>query len=259
MASSFKNNHNFNEFYELWMSKLKDLEPHEAQKLTDFYDKFFTLYVVYNFLYAIVARKNDVAREKEEAKEYKDKKAVKDDIKLCRDFQDKIDEITNLLKTGSSYVVDDEDKNGEIIKKLESLKDIAKTYENKKNENENKKPKRYKDAEAATKGIKNFLGSENICRDFQCEIDEITNLLKTGQFYVVEDDRDENVKLIRKLESVNDINQRASGILEVIYGVRCNLFHGKKLFQPSQEKILSPLNSLLEGIIKKIYAKLLEN
>jgi len=179
MASSFKNNHNFNEFYESWMSKLKDLEPHEAQKLTDFYDKFFTLYVVYNFLYAIVARKNDVAREKEEAKEYKDKKAVKDDIKLCRDFQDKIDEITNLLKT--------------------------------------------------------------------------------GQFYVVEDDRDENGKIIRKLESVNDINQRASGILEVIYGVRCNLFHGKKLFQPSQEKILSPLNSLLEGIIKKIYAKLLEN
>jgi hypothetical protein len=48
------------------------------------------------------------------------------------------------------------------------------------------------------------------------------------------------------------------GILEVIYKVRCNLFHGSKLFEPSQKEILIPLNLLLKGIIEKIYEKLTE-
>lgn len=167
-------------FYQSWMSKLKHLEQYETQQLTYVYDKFFTLYVVYNFLYATVAK--------------------------------------NLAKDEA---------------------------------------KKYKDEEAATKGIKNFLGAESLCEDFKGEIEKITESLKRGSFYVV-DNKEENEKIIKKLESVKDVKQRSLGILEVIYKVRCNLFHGSKLFEPSQKEILIPLNLLLKGIIEKIYEKLTE-
>ena len=46
------------------------------------------------------------------------------------------------------------------------------------------------------------------------------------------------------------------GILEFIYHIRCNLFHGKKEINAIQEAILSPSVILLERIVNIVYDEL---
>jgi hypothetical protein len=50
-----------------------------------------------------------------------------------------------------------------------------------------------------------------------------------------------------------DFEEKVEGILETIYQVRCNLFHGEKSFAPHQKMILLPCIVILEEINDVIF------
>ena len=54
-------------------------------------------------------------------------------------------------------------------------------------------------------------------------------------------------------------DERARAILQIIYQVRCNMFHGRKSVNPVQKQLLIPLTVLLEKIIGKLYQTLEES
>ena len=70
-----------------------------------------------------------------------------------------------------------------------------------------------------------------------------------------EPQEDEDEKLIKRLNS-SSTDERARAILQLIYQVRCNMFHGRKSVSPVQKQLLIPLIIILEKIIDKLYRKL---
>ena len=50
--------------------------------------------------------------------------------------------------------------------------------------------------------------------------------------------------------------QRAKGVLETLYAIRCNMFHGQKGFDVAQLALLRPAISLLEGTIETLSGEL---
>ena len=50
--------------------------------------------------------------------------------------------------------------------------------------------------------------------------------------------------------------QRAKGVLEVLYAIRCNMFHGQKAFDVAQLALLRPAIPLLEGTIETLLGEL---
>ena len=71
-----------------------------------------------------------------------------------------------------------------------------------------------------------------------------------------QEDKDE--ELISMLNS-SSADERARAILQIIYQVRCNMFHGRKSVNPVQKQLLIPLTVLLEKIIGKLYQTLEES
>lgn len=49
---------------------------------------------------------------------------------------------------------------------------------------------------------------------------------------------------------------RALAVLELVYKVRCNLFHGHKAFHPIQLELLRPVNHILEHIVGALHESL---
>ena len=68
----------------------------------------------------------------------------------------------------------------------------------------------------------------------------------------------EDRELIMKLKS-SATDMRAGGILQLIYEVRNNLFHGRKNINSKQKELLIPLIVLLEKITEKLFRKLDNN
>ena len=66
----------------------------------------------------------------------------------------------------------------------------------------------------------------------------------------------EDAKLLTELES-RDTNEKATAILDTIYQVRCNMFHGHKGFQGVQRGLLQPMIVLLETVINVTEQKLI--
>jgi hypothetical protein len=50
--------------------------------------------------------------------------------------------------------------------------------------------------------------------------------------------------------------RRAHGILEALYAIRCNMFHGHKGFEPIQLELLRPAIALLDSTINVLYKAL---
>ena len=65
-------------------------------------------------------------------------------------------------------------------------------------------------------------------------------------------------KQIEKLSS-NDPMQFSSGVLEIIYGIRCNMFHGEKPVEERQKRILIPCVRILRRLNDLMGDKLREN
>jgi len=64
-----------------------------------------------------------------------------------------------------------------------------------------------------------------------------------------------DLKLKEKLVS-QCTKEQIEGVLELIYHVRCNLFHGEKTFNPRQENFLRPIVEILQSIVEELYARL---
>lgn len=121
--------------------------------------------------------------------------------------------------------------------------------------------KSFSDGKAATSWLVQFLGADKIISaintDRQCVValEQIATLIEQEKFAIKLHRRtrqcqpSEDKRLLQRLRDPNgDI--KAEAILDLIYSVRCNTFHGQKGFEDVQKEILGPVIVLLEKIIE---------
>jgi hypothetical protein len=125
----------------------------------------------------------------------------------------------------------------------------------------------FPDVEAATNYILQFLSARyfvsQIIEDKKSDIalKEIVQLIRDESFYIKLDmvtgnkQRNSDLELLEELESENKAT-KGKAILETIYSIRCNMFHGHKGFEPVQAQILSPVIVLLRKIIDLLKGRL---
>jgi hypothetical protein len=125
----------------------------------------------------------------------------------------------------------------------------------------------FPDAEGATSYLVRYLGARAITQIIDADpttvqaLRTIRDHIRDRNFHIklhpvtgdIRDDEDD--QLLTRLESANS-NTRASAILETIYSVRCNVFHGRKDFDPVQLDLLQPVITILEKIMKATVDKL---
>jgi|LSQX01.3.fsa_nt_gb hypothetical protein len=102
-----------------------------------------------------------------------------------------------------------------------------------------------------------LLGAEAIANDeiIQSSVRTIVWMMKNEQFHLVapytEDATNWDSDLLERLES--DCPERyADGVLEMIYQVRCNLFHGEKAYRNFQEVFLRPCVAIIRRVNEMI-------
>ena len=189
-------NPEFSKFVTDWLTKADQIE---LSSLPTYFDKFFTLYVAYNRLYAEVAftlkrnRQISIPRERP----FPDNKAATDYILQFMNAGDFVSEITK-------------DENS-----LEALKEIIRLIQ----------------------GERFYIKLDMITGDIQRECD---------------------IKLLEDLESTNKCI-KGKAILQTIYSIRCNMFHGHKGFDKVQIEILKPTIVLLRKTITIALDKLQRN
>jgi len=195
-------NSEFESLCQRWLEKAQRYDTEDTDQL---FDKFFSLYVAYNALYAETAA-------------YLHRKAIHEDKKAHK------------LDGGN-----------------------------------------FPDRQAATKYVFELLGSKSLMESLEeteatrKAINQLKTLIKgqsSAPFWIcldpVSGDPQENKerKLIKMLNSTSNDDERAEAILQIIYQVRCNMFHGRKNADPVQRQLLVPLTVILEKIIDKLYQKL---
>jgi len=126
---------------------------------------------------------------------------------------------------------------------------------------------RFPDAEAAQEYVVQFLGADRLLQQLnndpstQAALGSLQAQVCNGNFSLKlnmvtgEAQPDEDADLCRRLTGTNR-NEQAAAILETLYAVRCNMFHGRKGFNPIQRALLDPLNVILERIIQILYVAL---
>ena len=116
-----------------------------------------------------------------------------------------------------------------------------------------------KDSEKAIAAAKAFLTSEAIFRENAIKTmgNEIRHLIETKEFYVwdkIADKADRNEQAVEQMYS-SESDAWVNGLLKIIYGVRCNMFHGEKDFLGNQKKILKPCICVIEKLNDLIIQK----
>ena len=87
-------------------------------------------------------------------------------------------------------------------------------------------------------------------------VDALAMLIEQERFYIKlsilngDPQRDKDLLLLRDLRSSGDT--RALAVLDLVYSVRCNLFHGHKAFQPIQIALLKPTMTILYHMIRAL-------
>jgi len=128
----------------------------------------------------------------------------------------------------------------------------------------------FPDRKAATNYLVKFIGSANLINSLminpECvsSLERIKELIKWNRFSIKlnvvtgERQRDEDEDLLRRLHNRN-MNTKANAILDLIYSIRCNTFHGHKGFEEVQVQILGPVIVLLRSLIDLINEHLVNN
>lgn len=62
-------------------------------------------------------------------------------------------------------------------------------------------------------------------------------------------------ELLQDLESQNS-HKRAKAILDVLYSIRCNMFHAHKGLREVQQKLLGPVICVLRKLVVVLHARL---
>lgn len=104
-----------------------------------------------------------------------------------------------------------------------------------------------RDKEMATKAAKEHLGANAIFNDpmIRENADKIRVLIESSTFYIRNQVWD--AQRIQKL-TPRDPELWVEGLLEIMYGIRCNTFHGQKSFEESQKAILDPCIAVVERL-----------
>jgi len=127
----------------------------------------------------------------------------------------------------------------------------------------------FPDKAGATKHSLTFIGADHLnavlSNDPLCRqaFDELVDLIENEVFYIklsmpdASPQRDEDLELLNKLRS-RGYKQKMEALLEVIYSVRCNMFHGSKGYEYTQTALLRPVIILLDKVIQILYQELCE-
>ena len=179
------------DFYERWRQKA---DEYASEDLRDCFDKFFTLFVVYNRLYAELG------------------------LSLAR----------RRPRFSPTYL---------------------------------------SDAHVAKRIVPQYLGTASIWNSFQDDIvcrksiDSLTRLIEQQTFSIKLDRlygtprREQDLILLESLNSGNK-NKKVLAIIDIIYSIRCNMFHGHKGFDGIQIQILTPVTTLLDKLSGLLFEKM---
>jgi len=125
----------------------------------------------------------------------------------------------------------------------------------------------FPDSDAAKSYVLKYLGSGHFISFLENDeavtkaINDLKQILDKGHFYIKlhmvtgKRQRDKDVELLNRLRS-NSRNTRAEAILDVLYSVRCNMFHGNKGFHEFQTVLLIPCILILNKVTKVLFEKL---
>ena len=108
------------------------------------------------------------------------------------------------------------------------------------------------DRHKATIFIKQFIDCKKFCEigTVTVSLQAIIELIGDRVFYLKDEAKDSEI--VSKMQS-SDFEEKIEGILEMIYQVRCNLFHGDKSFVSNQKMILLPCIVILEKINEAVF------
>jgi hypothetical protein len=109
------------------------------------------------------------------------------------------------------------------------------------------------DNSAATVLVANYLkdNAENIISELTNEISDYIDIIEKNRFHfdikselTIENKNKNDILILKNLQQYNPII-KLTGLLTILYRIRCNLFHGTKGFFNDQQKVLRPaINSL---------------
>lgn len=105
------------------------------------------------------------------------------------------------------------------------------------------------------------LNDDDSCRT---AINTLIHLIENEVFYIKlsmphgDRQREKDEKLLQELKS-SGTKTKITAILDFIYSVRCNMFHGNKGFNPIQIQLLNPMTVVLRKIIVTLFDKLQNN
>jgi len=129
---------------------------------------------------------------------------------------------------------------------------------------------RFPDSQAAQEYVLQYCGAQHLIDAWERDeatrtaLHRITDHLRERRFALrlnpVTGARrpDEDRKLLEALESRGK-NRRAKAVLEALYSIRCNMFHGQKGYQLAQLELVQPAIVVLEKTADALYQVLERN
>jgi len=126
-------------------------------------------------------------------------------------------------------------------------------------------PNRLSDNKKATDYVVRYIGGANFIQELENrenteDINKLIRIIDEEMFHIKlnhegEKQRSKDLEILNKLRS-NKKAKKAVGILQVIYYVRCNMFHGNKMFIEYQRALIISLTNILRNVNTILYEKL---
>jgi len=115
------------------------------------------------------------------------------------------------------------------------------------------------DRNCATTKMGEYLEREDIRILDNCknDIKELIKPIEEGSFYIYGNestlDYKNDEQILEKInEFINDDIRNYKSVLNFIYGLRCNMFHGSKDIIAEQKSLLNPANKVLEKLVERL-------
>ena len=125
----------------------------------------------------------------------------------------------------------------------------------------------FPDGKAATDYVLQYIGSGQFTETLDDDqnvvaaIEQIKGLIQQERFYIKlnmvtgERQRNKDLELLKALNS-RSRNTRGKAILQVLYNLRCNMFHAHKALNPIQMELLCPAIVILQEVIRILHDKM---
>lgn len=83
-------------------------------------------------------------------------------------------------------------------------------------------------------------------------INDLIDILEYKKFVITHTYPDDDLLIFAKLKNT-DKREKYLGLLELLYNVRCNMFHGSKGYEQDQITLLKPINEIILHIVNFTY------